>query len=179
MSQIAQVLKALDGQVVLLAQDGFFLGLMSSDMNHPNSIINPNTYGNRHGNTIYNQNSQYGGQHGLQSPYSSYCLNPPILMNINDEPLALVTRNYSLVTNDSDAMDIDFMLGLLYGLASQQRYDHNEQFENIYNLRAQEIAAEQARYSGNNYAETVSNQAQTSANLMASILGQGMGGARR
>ena len=64
------------------------------------------------------------------------------------------------------------MLGLLWGIACQQRSNSNEQFENIYNLRAQEIAAEQARYSSNNYAETASNQAQTSANLAASILGK-------
>ena len=173
--QLAQGLKALDGQVGLVAQDGFFLGWMSSDTNDPNSIINLNTYGNPQKNTIYNKNSQYGGQHGLQSPYNSSCLTPPIMIDINDEYLALVTRNYSLVANDSDVMDIDFMLGLLYGLASQQRSNHNEQFENIYNPRAQEIAAEQARYLGNNYAETANNQAQTSANLMASILGKDAG----
>ena len=177
--QLAQGLITLDGQLGLVAQDGILLGLMSSDMNHPNSIINPNTYGNPHGNTIYNHNSPYGGYHGLQSPCNSSCLKPPILINISDEPLALVTRNYNLIANGLDILDIDFMLGILYGLAYQQRSNSNEQFENIYNLRAQEIAAEQARYLSNNYAETASNQAQTSANLAASILGQPMGGARR
>ncbi|MCY7337689.1 MAG: hypothetical protein LH613_16010 [Chamaesiphon sp.] len=171
MSQLAQNLITLDGQLGLVAQDGIFLGLMSSDMNHPNSIINPNTYGNPHGNNIYNQNSQYGGQHGLQSPYSSSCLNPPILININEEQLALVTRNYNLIANGLDIIDIDFMLGILYGLAYQQRSNSNEQFANIYNLRAQEIAAEQARQLGDAYAETARNQAQTSAALMANILG--------
>ena len=177
--QLAQGLKALDGQVGLVAQDGFFLGWMSSDTNDPNSIINLNTYGNSYENTIHNKNSQYGGQNGLQSPYNSSCLNPPIMIDINDNCVFIVTRNHSLATADLGIIDIDFMLGLLWGLACQQRSNSNEQFENIYNLRAQEIAAEQARYLGNNYAETASNQAQTSANLMASILGQGMGGARR
>ena len=172
MFQIAQALIVLDGQVGLVAQDGFFLGLISSDTNHPNSIINPNTYGNPTENTIYNQNSQYGGQHGVQSPGNFSCLKPPILMNVNDERLAQVTRNYSLIANGLDIVDIDFILGILYGLVYQQRSNSNEQFENIYNLRAQEIAAEQARQLGNNYAETARNQAQISANLSASILGR-------
>ncbi len=178
MLELAQQLIALDGQIGLVAQDGIFLGLISSDTNHPNSIINPNTYGNPHENTICNDNSQYGGLHGLQSPWNSSCLNPPILMDINDKHLALLTRNYNLIASDLAIIDITFILGILYGLAYQQRSNSNEQFENIYNLRAQEIAAEQARQLGNAYAEASRNQAQTSANLMASMLGQG-GGARR
>jgi hypothetical protein len=194
MSQLAQALVALDGQVGLVAQDGNFLGLMSSDTNHPNSIINPNTYGNPYEDTICNQNSQYGGQHGLQSPYNSFCLNPPIMIDVNDKQLALVTRNHNLITNGLDIIDLDFMLGLLYGIAGQQISNSNEQFSNTYNLRAQEIAgqqisnsneqfsntynlraqeiaAEQGRQLADAYTEASINQSQASAALMASILG--------
>jgi hypothetical protein len=170
MSQLAQALVALDGQVGLVAQDGNFLGLMSSDTNHPNSIINPNTYGNPYEDTIYNQNSQYGGQHGLQSPYNFFCLNPPIMIDVNDKYLTLVTRNNNLITNGLDIIDIDFMLGLLYGIAGQQRSNSNEQFSNTYNLRAQEIAAEQGRQLADAYAEASRNQAQASAAIMTAIL---------
>jgi hypothetical protein len=171
MFQLAQDLITLDGQLGLVAQDGIFLGLMSSDMNHPNSIINPNTYGNPYdGNTIYNQNYQYGGQHGLQSPCNPSCLNPPILMDIDDKHLALVTRNYDLIANGLDIIDIDFMLGILYGLACQQRSNSNEQFANIYSLRAQEIAAEQGRQLADAYTEASINQAQASADIFTAIL---------
>ena len=170
MLQLAQDLITLDGQLGLVAQDGIFLGLMSSDMNHPNSIINPNTYGNPYENTIYNQNTQYGGQHGLQSPCNSSCLNPPILIDINDKHLALLTRNYNLIANGLDIIDIDFMLGLLYAIACQQRSNSNEQFSNTYNLRAQEIAAEQGRQLADAYTEASINQAQASADIFNTIL---------
>jgi hypothetical protein len=170
MSELAQALIALDGQIGLVAQDGNFLGLICSDPNHPNSIINPDTYANPYGNTVYNHNSPYGGIHGLQSPCNDSCLNPPILMDINDKHIALVTRNYSLVGDVSDTIDIDFILGILYGLSHQKRYSSNEYFDDAYNLMAQEIEAEQAMQLGNIYAESYRNQYQTSATLMASIL---------
>jgi hypothetical protein len=176
MSQLAQTLAqaliTLDGQIGLVAQDGNFLGLIYCDPNHPNSIINPDTYGNPNGNTVFNHNSHYGGLHGLHSPCNSSCLNPPILMDINDKQLALVTRNYSLVAHGLDIIDIDFILGILYGLAYQQRGNSNEQFEKNYNLRAQEIAAEQAMQLGNNYAEASRNQAQASAAIFATVMGR-------
>jgi hypothetical protein len=169
MSQLAQAVVALDGQVGLVAQDGNFLGLMSSDMNHPNSIINPNTYGNPHGDTIYNQHSLYGGERGLYSPENPLCSNPPILMNGNEQHLALVTRNYKIVTNGLDIIDPLFMLGILYGIA-YQKYNSSEQFANTYALREQEIAAERDRQLCDNYAEAARNQAQASAAIMSSIM---------
>lgn len=118
MSQIAKSLIALNGQLELVAEDGIFLGLMYSDVNHPNSVINPNTYGNSYADTIHNQYSQYGGQYGTYSPYNSYCLNPPILiLAANNQQLALVTRNHNIITNGLDIIDPDFMFGILYGLA--------------------------------------------------------------
>jgi hypothetical protein len=120
MSQLAQALVALDGQVGLVAQDGNFLGLMSSNINHPNSVINPNTYANCYGQTIHNQYSPYGGQYGSYSPYNSYCLNPPILFLIeNNQQLALLTRNQYVINNGLDIIDPDFMFGVLYELAGQ------------------------------------------------------------
>jgi hypothetical protein len=151
MFELVQAWIARDGQIGLVAQDGTFLGLIYSDPNHPNSIINPDTYGNPNGNTVFNDNSPYGGLHGLQSPYNSSCLNPPILMDINDKQLALVTCNYSLVDNVLGIMDINFMLGILYGLAYQQSSSLSHQ-------------------SSDDYAESYRNQYQTSATLMASIL---------
>ncbi|MCY7334679.1 MAG: hypothetical protein LH613_00440 [Chamaesiphon sp.] len=118
MFQIAKSLIALDGQLGLVAQDGTFLGSMYSDINHPNSVINPNTYGNSYSNTIHNQYSQYGGQYGAYSPYNSFGLKPPILILAdNNQQLALVTRNHNIITNGLDIIDPDFMFGILYGLA--------------------------------------------------------------
>jgi hypothetical protein len=79
-------------------------------------------------------------------------------MDINDKQLALVTRNYSLIDNVSDVivMDIDFMLGILYGLAYQQSSSLSHQ-------------------SSDDYAESYRNQYQASATLMASILNRRQG----
>ncbi len=169
MSQLAQALVALDGQVGLVAQDGNFLGLMSSDINHPNSIINPNTYGNPHGNTIYNQCSLYGGEGGLYSPDNPLCLNPPILMDANEQHLALVTRNYNIVTNGLNIIDPLFMLGILYGLAYQQS-NISEQFANTYAIREQEIAADLSRRLGNSYSEAARTQAQSFAAITNAVM---------
>jgi hypothetical protein len=153
MSQLAQALIALDGQIGLVAQDGSFLGLIYSDPNHPNSIINPNTYANRFGETIHNQFSEYGGQYGLYSPYNSFCLNPPILFDINEQCLAVVTRNKYVNTNGLDIIDIDFILEILYQLSERHRPNLSHQLSDA-------------------YAEAARNQAQASATLMANILGQ-------
>jgi hypothetical protein len=153
MSQLAQQLIALDGQIGLVAQDGTFLGLISSDTNHPNSIINPNTYGNRYGQTIHNQYSQYGGQYGLYSPYNSFCSHPPILINANEQFLAIITRNNYVNTNSLDIIDIDFILEILYQLSDRHRPNLSHHLSDA-------------------YAEAARNQAQTSAAIAANILGQ-------
>ena len=123
MSQLAQAIISLDGRIGLVAQDGNFLGLMSSDINHPNSVINPNTYANCYSQTIHNQYSQYGGQYGSYSPYNSYCSNPPVLFLIDtNQQLALLTQNQYIITSGLDIVDPDFMFGVLYELTRQQKF---------------------------------------------------------
>ena len=97
-------------------------------------------------------------------------MNPPILFLIDtNQQLALLTRNQYVINNGLDIIDPDFMFGVLYELACQQRSNSNEQFSNTYNLRAQEIAAEQGRQLADAYAEASINQAQASADIMTAI----------
>jgi hypothetical protein len=121
MSQLAQELIALDGQIGLVAQDGKFLGLIFSDTNSPNSIINSNTYGNHFGETIHNKFSQYGSIFGAYSPYNLFSSSPPILINADEQCLAIVTRNSCVCTNGLPVIDIDFILEVLYQLSGNYR----------------------------------------------------------
>lgn len=126
MFQLAQALINLHGQVGILAQDGHFLGVFSSNAYDANSLLNSQTYGNRHEETIFNKHSIYGGKNGLYSPYNPNCLNPPILVS-ESQQLALITRNQRVLTNGLEVIDPDFLLGVLYAIASGQSHRQSDE----------------------------------------------------
>ena len=75
-------LAGLDGTAVIKAQDGTYLGVISSSRHEADSICNP--YGD-HGSTysrksIRNQYCPYGGQYGQQSPFNPYASSPPTII---------------------------------------------------------------------------------------------------
>lgn len=67
------------GDSFLLASDGEFLGLLSTNKYNRESICNTyGTYGSRYGaKSIWNEYGQYGSQYSLLSPNNPYSLHPP------------------------------------------------------------------------------------------------------
>lgn len=102
---------AADGQTMVVAADGAYLGVLSSDVNHPDSISNPQgNYGSRHSVTsTQNPHSLYGGVHGVYSPYNPHCVQPPQLM-INSQSVGLLSVNPHL-----NGHDLNLILGILLG----------------------------------------------------------------
>ena len=116
---IVEFLQAIDGIGQIWAQDGQFLGLLSSNPNDPNSIINPTTYGNSYSYTsIKNSYSSYGGAYGVYSPYNHYCPKPPVIL-YQGQAVLVVTRNSYAQTNGLPVVDPDTILGI-YSQLSQQ-----------------------------------------------------------
>ena len=110
--QAAQIL--LTGDYQLLAGDNAFLGLVTTSINHPESIMNP--YG-QHGcstgmYSIWNAASNYGGV-GIYSPYNAVSQAPPIIF-VDSNTAILVTRN-STVRPNLPRIDPDLMIGILAG----------------------------------------------------------------
>ena len=90
---ILQDLTALDGKLELYAWDGQFLGLLSSDLNDANSIINLRTYGNAQNiNSIHYKHGIYGGQYGRYSPYNYRCSYPPSIV-FQRQCIGIVSKN--------------------------------------------------------------------------------------
>lgn len=107
---ILEFLRAIDGQAQLWANNGQFLGLLSSNQYDPNSICNPNgIYGSSCSATsIRAEYSMYGGEYGMHSPYNPYCLNPPVIFYRNQRVL-VVTRNTYAITNGIQVIDPDLL----------------------------------------------------------------------
>lgn len=117
---LLQDLIALDGKLELYAQDGRFLGLLSSDINDPNSIINPHTYGNSsYINSIHYQHGIYGGQYGQHSPYNRQCSCPPVIVS-QQQYLAIVTKNKRAYLDDLIIIDPDEIVSAYTGLLAQR-----------------------------------------------------------
>ncbi len=113
-----QELISLDGKLELYAQDGHFLGLLSSERSDPNSIINLKTYGNpRNLNSIYYEHGIYGGQYGQYSPYNHCCLYPPTLI-LQQQCVALISKNKHILDRNLTIVDPDVMLAIYINLSS-------------------------------------------------------------
>src|SRR6478672_477808 len=94
---LQEFLLSINGYATLLASDGTFLGVVSSNQYDLNSISNPHgQYGSPHGlYSVRNQYSMYGGSYGIYSPYNSNCLQPPVIV-YNGKVVLIVTRNTNL-----------------------------------------------------------------------------------
>ena len=82
------------GGFLIFAQDGQFLGEISSNRFAQNSISNQyGAYGSTYSSTsIFNDFSKYGGQFSAQSPFKQFATSPPILVS-NDVAVAFLTVN--------------------------------------------------------------------------------------
>jgi hypothetical protein len=109
---ILEFFASADGIAQLWAADGQFLGVLSSNQSDPNSINNPNTYGGFYSyQSIKNPASPYGGACGLYSPYNITCINPPVIL-YQGQPMLVVSKNLSVLTNGLSIIDPDLMLSV-------------------------------------------------------------------
>jgi hypothetical protein len=106
---------ALDGQMVVVASDGTNLGVLSSDLSHPESISNPQgNYGNIHSPTsTQNPHSMYGGTYGIYSPYNPYCVQPPQMI-VSQQVIGVISTNSNLA-GQQPRHDMNLILGILLG----------------------------------------------------------------
>jgi hypothetical protein len=116
---IVQFLSTVNGIAQLFANDGQFLGVLSSDQYDLNSISNPHgMYGSQHGiYSIRNSCGLYGGSYGIYSPYNTYCINPPIVF-YQGQPILIVSKNNHVVSNHLPIVDPDLVLGVYAQLAN-------------------------------------------------------------
>lgn len=67
------------GESFLIAADGQFLGILSSNKFQTESVMNEyGLYGSRYSSTsIFNQYCKYGSEYNILSPYNRYSQTPP------------------------------------------------------------------------------------------------------
>jgi hypothetical protein len=108
---LVEVFQAIDGQGQLWSPSGQFLGLLSSNSNDPNSILNTQgSYGSPFSlKSIHNPQGVYGGSAGMYSPFNLNCLNPPIIL-YQRQPILVVTSNLNVFTNGLKSVDPYLML---------------------------------------------------------------------
>lgn len=99
----------LDGQAFVVAEDGTFLGIISSDRYDQRSICN--AYGD-HGspyatNSVRNEYGNYGSPYAANSAYNEYTNTPPMIV-MNRQVVGHLTKNEYL----TGAIDPDVLLGL-------------------------------------------------------------------
>lgn len=78
----------------LLAQDGQFLGILSSNRYQLDSVMNEyGSYGSRFSSTsIFNQYCQYGSKLGFYSPFNPHTKTPPKII-FKGQWIGLLTMN--------------------------------------------------------------------------------------
>lgn len=76
---VSNPISILDGEAILIAHDGTYLGLISSNQYDSQSIINPyGSYGSKYASkSIMNQYGSYGGEYASKSPFNKYTSTPP------------------------------------------------------------------------------------------------------
>lgn len=76
---LSDILAQLDGVAVLIANDGTYLGLISSNQFNSQSIANEfGTYGSKFSSkSIFNEFGRYGGSFSSQSPFNKFTSTPP------------------------------------------------------------------------------------------------------
>lgn len=95
----------------LLAQDGQFLGLLSSDKYLPDSVMNEyGNYGNLYSSTsIFNQYGQYGSRYACYSPFNPYTSTPPKII-LRGKWVGLLTTNSFLLNGLDPHQLIDWII---------------------------------------------------------------------
>jgi hypothetical protein len=97
---------AIDGQAYLLASDGTYLGVVSSNRFAADSICNQfGNYGSQFSSTsVRNQFSLYGSPFSLTSAYNQFTVTPPVIVYL-DSVVGYLTKNQFL----PGAVDPDFL----------------------------------------------------------------------
>lgn len=103
-------LQDLDGRATLVANDGAYLGTVSSNQNNPDSICNRyRAFGSEYSSTsVRNRYSQYGSEYTNQGAYNKDTSTPPAIMYYGRK-VGYLTKNKYL----SGAVDPD-MLFVVY-----------------------------------------------------------------
>lgn len=106
---------ALDGRMIIVAADGTYLGILTGDVSHTESVCNPQgNYGSLHSTTsTQNPHSLYGGSHGIYSPYNPHCIQPPHLI-VNQQAVGVLSSNPNL-SGQQSRHDLNMILGILLG----------------------------------------------------------------
>lgn len=86
-SSANQFCRAIQGAAIV-AQDGTFLGTVSSSFNQDSIFNEFGPHGNEFSSTsIWNEFSQYGGEFSTYSPFNEFTSSPPLII-INNRPAA-------------------------------------------------------------------------------------------
>jgi hypothetical protein len=114
----AEVFQVLDGYGQLWSPSGQFLGLLSSQADNTNSIINlDGEYGSPFSlSSIHNPQCQYGGEKGKHSPFNPNCNNPPIVL-FRNQPIFVLSSNFNLYTNGLKIIEPLLVLGIYEAFA--------------------------------------------------------------
>lgn len=79
---------------LVIAEDGTYLGVFSSNTFDPESICNPyGLYGSKYGlNSIWNTYGLYGSNYGLYSAFNEYSISPPMIV-VDGRVMGYLTTN--------------------------------------------------------------------------------------
>jgi len=91
------IAQANDAPMIVVGQDGAFLGVVSSDRFAPNSICNElGSFGNSFSSTsVLNQYAKYGGTFSNLGAYNPNAQKPPLIIQ-NRQAIGLLTKNRRL-----------------------------------------------------------------------------------
>lgn len=94
----------------LLAQDGQFLGMLSSNRYQPDSVMNKyGTYGSKYSTTsIFNQYGRYGSPYASYSPFNPYTSTPPQII-LRGQCIGVLTKNTILLNRLDPYQLFDFI----------------------------------------------------------------------
>ena len=85
----------IDGNATLIAKDGTYLGIVTSNPFKSDSIMNQfGAFGSQFAlKSIFNPFGTYGSKFALYSPYNQFTITPPIIYYKNGEALGYLTKN--------------------------------------------------------------------------------------
>jgi len=103
------LLAQLEGAFIV-AEDGHFLGVITTDSYNEKSILNEyGDYGNQYSDdSIFNEYGDYGGQYSEYSPFNEYTSTPPKIYT-KDHKWAYLTVNRAL----KPRIDPHWLIGIL------------------------------------------------------------------
>lgn len=104
-------MKARAGESFLVANDGQYLGKLSSNQYNSESISNPyGSYGSQYSSTsIHNQYSNYGSPYSSLSPFNPYTSTPPAIY-LHGQFYGYLSKNPYLGMNVVDPENLLFWL---------------------------------------------------------------------